>query len=310
MFMKIGIVGAGAMGSLFAWLLVRSGQDVSLLDVNRELVDKVKKDGLKIEGISGNHTVPIKIAGDPVDLEKFDLAIIFVKSYDTEVAVKGALSLFGLHTTILTLQNGLGNIEKIARVAGEKRVLGGTTSQGATVLGRGWINYAGSGDTVIGELSGEITGRVKKVAKIFNQADIKTEITGDLTGLIWNKLLINVGINALTALTRLKNGQLLDYPETEEILRMTVEEAVMVGRAKGIQIMDENPVKKVESVCEATSANVSSMLQDIMKGKKTEIEDINGAVVFEGRKLKVPTPANAVLTNLVKIFGKTKIIEV
>lgn len=303
--MEIGIIGSGAMGSLFAYLLAKSGKNPWLLDINRDWVDKVRKDGLAVEGISGNHTVKVKITTDPGEIKILDLAVLFVKSYDTEKAVKDALSLVGENTIVLTLQNGLGNIEKIGRVIGMENILGGITSQGATVLEKGRIRHAGRGETVIGEMSGKITDRLRKVLKIFNQAEIRTEASEDVVSLIWSKLLINAGINALTAITRLKNGRLLDFPETREILRQAVEEAIRVSRAKGIKIIYPDPVKKVESVCEKTHDNISSMLQDVLNNKKTEIDAINGAIVSEGKRLGISTPINKILTNLVVTLEKT-----
>lgn len=308
--MNLAIIGAGAMGSLFAYLLTKSGQDPWLLDVRPDLADKVKREGLKIEGLSGDQRVSVKITTEPKDIGKADFIIVFVKSYDTITALNNCLPMVGTHTAFLTLQNGLGNIEKIGRIVGSERVMGGITSQGATVLGDGRIRHAGRGETIIGEVEGETSDRVKKIADIFNRANIKTEITEKLPELIWGKLLINVGINALTAITRLENGRLLDYPETKNILSMAVKEAIKVCRARGIKVIYEDPIGKVESVCKKTATNISSMLQDIKNGRKTEIEAINGAIVSEGSGMGVPTPINMVLTDLVMAIEKTADVRV
>ena len=199
----------------------------------------------------------------------------------------------------MTLQNGIGNVEAIIKVAGKERVIAGTTAHGATVLGPGHIRHAGSGETVIGELNGQITDRLEKIKTLFESAGIVTQITSDVTGLLWSKLLINVGINPLTGITGLRNGELLDYNETRDIMHRAVDEAKEVVSKKGIQLIYEDHLKKVDSVCQATSQNVSSMLQDLRKRKKTEIDFINGVISKEGNNLGIKTPINQALTNLI-----------
>jgi 2-dehydropantoate 2-reductase len=298
--MKIVIVGPGAMGSLFAFFLSKIGEEVWLLDKHQDRVDKINKDGLIIEGISGNHRVHVNQTTNPAGIGKSDLIIICVKAYDTEKATEDSLPLIGEDTILLTLQNGSGNIETISRIVGKEKVMGGTTSQGATVLGLGHIRHAGRGETTIGELNGSLSSRVKSISNIFNSAGIDTRITDDVDGLIWSKLLINVGINALTAVLRLKNGELVEYSWARELLKMAVEEAVLVVKARGIRLTYEDPIKRVEDVCRATATNVSSMLQDVLRVKKTEIDYINGAIVNEGERLGISVPVNKTLTGIVK----------
>ncbi|MFH1625216.1 MAG: 2-dehydropantoate 2-reductase, partial [Pseudomonadota bacterium] len=293
-------VGAGAMGSLFAYFLSKVEKGVWLLDNHQERVDKLSKDGLRVEGISGEHVIHVNQTTDQRDIGSADLLIICVKAYDTEKATKDALPLLGEDTSLLTLQNGSGNIEAISRIAGKNKVIGGTTSQGATVLGLGHIRHAGRGETTIGELDGRVSERLNRISHTFNSAGIETKITDNVDGLIWSKLLINVGINALTAVLRLKNGELVEYKWARELMRAAVEEAVLVVKASGISLTYQDPIVKVEDVCRATATNVSSMLQDVLRGKKTEIDHINGAIVDEGEKLGISVPINRTLTDLLK----------
>ena len=298
--MKIVIVGPGAMGCLFSYYLSKVEEEIWLLDKHQDRVDKVKKDGLRIEGISGSHSVRVNTTTDLKDIGHADLIILCVKSYDTERATKDVTQLIGEKTAVLTLQNGYGNIETISKVIGSERVIGGTTSQGATVLGLGHIRHAGKGETTIGELDGRASDRIERVSSLFNSAGLETKVTDNVEGLIWSKLLINVGINALTALLRLKNGELVQYNPARDTLRSAVMEAVSVVKERGIKLTYEDPIKRVEGVCEATATNVSSMLQDVLRAKKTEIDYINGAIVTEGERLGIPVPINKVLTGLVK----------
>jgi 2-dehydropantoate 2-reductase len=299
--MRVVIVGAGAMGSLFGYLLHRAEIEVWLLDNNPGLVAHVKQNGLRIEGIGGDRVVSIPITANASEIGGGDLIIIFVKAYDTARAIRDAQPLLGKQSVVLTLQNGIGNVEAIAEVAGEERVLAGTIAHGATVLGFGHVRHAGAGETIIGELDGTHTERLQKIVGLFASAALDVHVTEDVNAVLWSKLLVNVGINPLTALTGLSNGELLTHPEIRALMHRAVEEAHRVAMQKGIRLAYPDPLQKVDSVCEATAANISSMLQDLRHGKKTEIDFINGAVVKEGRILGMALPINQALVDLIHL---------
>jgi 2-dehydropantoate 2-reductase len=304
--MRIAIVGAGAMGLLLTHLLSKSeSADIWLLDIHPEREEKIRKEGLLVEGVSGEHHVWPRITVKPQDIGQTDLVIICVKSPDTYEASLNANPVIGPDTAVLTLQNGLGNLEAIERAVGPERALGGTTSMGATVLGLNHVRHAGWGETVIGEPAGKSTKRADAILELFSLADLEVSFTDDLPGLLWSKLIINVGINALTALTRVHNGQLLKHEGTRAVMGMAVNEATQVVQALGIRLLYDHPVEKVAGVCEATAGNISSMLQDVLKENKTEIEQINGAVIREARRLKIHTPVNETLVGLVKTLEES-----
>ncbi len=303
--MKITVLGAGAMGSLYGGLLAEAGNDVWLLDIWKEHVDAIHERGLSIEGISGTRSIKnLHATGTPADIGQSELVIVFVKSTLTDLAVRESKELIGADTTILTLQNGLGNIEKIASVAAQERIIAGTTAHGATVLEAGSIQHAGRGPTIIGEIDGRSTARLDAVVDLLNDANIETTASQNVVGLIWDKLLVNVGINALTAITRLKNGQLIEFKETEEILELAVNEAMTVAQVKGIQLSHADPVAHTKEICKLTADNTASMLQDVLHKRKTEIEMINGAIVREGKQLGLQTPINTVLANIVSVIQR------
>ena len=299
--MKIVIMGAGAMGGLFGGLLAFSGEEVWLVDVRKEQVDVIRSVGLTLEEGDKLQIIGVNATQDVSSLGKADLVIFFVKTYHTEQAVSDALALEKEDTIFLTLQNGLGNEEILCKRINRKKVMLGVTGQGATLLGPGHVRHAGRGKTFIGELDQGVSERAIQVAKMFCEADIDTEVSADIHNLIWDKLLVNVGINALTALTQLKNGQLLDYPEALRIMEALVSEAAEVARQTGIRI-EGNPFERVKTVAEATRENRSSMGQDVDFRRKTEIDSINGAVVREAKRLGLHAPYNEVVTDLIKMI--------
>jgi len=298
--MRIAIIGPGAMGSLFGALLARGGHQVTVLDKDPRRARTLARQGIRIEGISGKFAARVNVvtARSARGLLP-DLTIVLVKACDTAAAAKQWRALLRRSAIVLTLQNGIGNIEILQKVAGD-RVIGGTTAQGATLLAPGRVRHAGAGVTIIGEPSGLITSRLRSVAATFNESQIPTRITGDLQRALWQKLIVNCAVNALGAITRLPNGALVEYPGTHNLLRAAAREAADVARAVGIRIGKADPARKVEKGCRATAANLNSMLQDVLRHRRTEIEQINGAVVRAGESVRIPTPVNRVLADLVR----------
>jgi 2-dehydropantoate 2-reductase len=298
--MKIVIVGPGAMGSLLAAFLSKSKEEIWILDYKKDRAAKITQSGITIEGIPGNLQAKPKCSSDLSDIGPTDLIILCVKSYDTKKAILGVKPLIEKNTSVLTLQNGIGNIEIIAEVIGNDKVIAGVTNLGVTLLETGKVKLAGKGETVIGRLDGKMTVMMRSIREIFNKAGLETKISRDIKGLIWSKLIINVGINALTAITRLNNGRLMEFEGTRRIMREAVTEAIRVAKRKRIKLTSDDPLAKVEAVSEATSANISSMLQDILHNKRTEIDSINGVIVRLGQELRIPVPVNQMLVDLVK----------
>ena len=294
------MVGPGAIGCLFSAFLSKVEEDLWLLDKNKERAQRLNQQGIIVEGISGNWQVKVKVTSDVGEIKNPDLVILAVKSYDTQNASLSIKPIIGEDTVVLTLQNGLGNIETIGEIIGQEKVIAGVTNQGATLLKEGHIRHAGKGETIIGKIDGRIPVEMRQIREIFNKAGLPTKISRDIKGLLWSKLIINVGINALTAITRLNNGRLIEFEGTRRILREAVTEAIRIAKRKRIKLIYDDPLAKVEAVCEATKENVSSMLQDVLRNKRTEICAINGVIVRMGQELGIPVPVNSVLLDLVK----------
>jgi len=298
--MKIAVVGPGAMGCLLAAFLTRAKCEVWLLDKDSSRAARLNQSGISIEGVSGNWKAQVKSTAEPKDIGTAELVVICVKSYDTKSAITAAKSLVGEDTAVLTLQNGIGNIELISEVVGPEKVIGGITNMGATLLDTGKIRHAGKGETVLGRIDGKIPVEIRSIREVFNRAGLETRISRDIKGFLWSKLLINAGINPLTAITRLNNGRLLDFEGTRKIISLAVSEGTKVAKRKRIKLIYDDPLAKVEAVCQATSGNISSMLQDVLRKRPTEIDFINGVIVRQAQELGIPVPVNALLFDLVK----------
>jgi 2-dehydropantoate 2-reductase len=299
--MKISVIGAGAMGSLFGGRLSAAGNDVILYDINREHVSAVNSAGLKIETLANGaiEIVRPEATDNPERLKSSDVFIVFVKSTATETAAATFKPVAGPDTIVITLQNGLGNEEILKKYFGSAQTAAGVTSQGATFAGPGHIKHAGSGPTHLC-MSDKNNAKLKPFISELKKAGFEAGAEENIESLVWSKLIINVGINALTALTGMKNGRLLNYSGTKEIMKDLVTEAVGVARAMEIRLTYDNPLEMVYSVAEKTALNRSSMLQDFDRGSATEIDFINAAIVREADRLGMPVPVNRTISALVK----------
>jgi 2-dehydropantoate 2-reductase len=300
--MKIAIVGAGAMGSLFGGRLSQAGHQVLLYDINREHVETIQANGLVIEDLaSGTREICRPVATTEAEnLRVSEILIIFVKSAATEAVARQFSDITGVETIAVTMQNGLGNETILKRHFGEQRTAAGVTSQGATFLAPGRIRHAGRGPTHLC-MSDRNNEKLEEFVHALNQAGLDTELEENIDDLVWSKLIINVGINALTALTGLPNGRLLEFPDCKALMADLVAEAVRVAEKRGVHLTYPDPLEMVYAVAEKTGGNRSSMLQDFDRKRPSEIDFINGAIVREAQALGLEVPVNRAVTRLVRI---------
>jgi len=305
--MKIVVVGTGAMGSLLAGYLAKLQKDVWAYDVWKEHIEAIKRDGILMTRNKVDHRVRLRATTDPTEPGVADLILIFVKHIHTRQAVKNALPMIGPHTAVLTLQNGIGNVEILQELIPSEQILLGLTTLTSELLGPGHIeeSYQGQGETHLWPLSGRVDMRTKKICSIFCQAGIHTEISPDLQLRIWKKLIINACHNSLSAITSLKSGDLIDELEVKQIFERVVAEIVQIALKKGIPLEKNEALRFLEQVAGEARGHVPSMLVDVRNKRKTEIECLNGAVIREGEKLGIPTPYNRVLYSIVRIIENT-----
>ncbi len=297
------VVGPGAMGCLFAAGLKKGGYEVTLLDYLPERARQIDNQGIVVRGITGEYTVKVHAVADKISIQP-DVVLICVKSYTTKQAAEKIKPWLSPEAFVVTLQNGVGNLEILEQIFGKKNVFGGITAQGSTLLEPGKIRHAGQGETIIGPQE-HPDSPLERIVSAFNTAGFKTRSTKNVVDLIWGKLIINVGINSLSALTRLKNGRLAELDGTRRVMEHAVKEAIAVAHAKNIRLPYPDPLARVMEVCRDTAENIASMLQDVLKQRITEVSFINGAIVREGIALGIPTPVNHTLTCLVKTVQET-----
>jgi 2-dehydropantoate 2-reductase len=300
--MHILILGAGALGSLLGGRLSLV-TDVSLYSTNTAHMEAIQDHGLLIEEMDGQTSqLNIRACTDPSQLPvPPDLIIVLVKAYATFKAVSSILPHCQGATCFLTLQNGIGNWESIAEIVPQDRLMAGTTALGATFIGPGRVKHGGQGPTIIGQICSERTDQaLNSLIQLFGQANLPTEMTNSPQNHIWNKLMVNIGINAITALIDLPNGWIYDNHQARELATQAVQESLEVAQAKGIGL-EHGILQRVFQVARDTAGNISSMNQDLRRKRQTEIEAINGAIVRLGKELGIATPVNTTLTNLIKI---------
>ncbi len=292
-------MGAGAIGSLFGGYLKKSGQDVILIGKEWN-VKPIKEHGLELVPFNSEDTLNIKIEAttDPATCGFQDLVILTVKAYDTKSALIDAEPIIKSgHTRILCLQNGYGTEIIASQLYGKSSTLRGVTSHGA-VITPGHVIHTGLGDTFIGQL--DPNTKIDDIIEIFNQANIKTKFVENIQDIIWSKVLVNASINPFGALTKLRNGQLLENSDIVECMKQVIREGVNVLNSHGIKLNINNAIENAIRVAKMTALNKNSMLQDIEKGRRTEIDYINKAISELGKENGIKTPMNYLLTALIK----------
>lgn len=296
------VIGPGALGTLLATLLTDGGVRVTLLDRDPARAARLRGRGLTVSG-PGHATTrrfELEVATDPARLAA-DVVLLCVKARDAEAAAAAAAKVGG-DPTILVLQNGLGRAEAVAAAVGDPtRVVGVLTAEGATRLGEGQVHHAGRGPTRVAPLLSAGRGRAREAAALLAGADLEVELTDDLAAAVWAKLQVNAAINALTALLDCRNGALLRSEAALALADQAAEEVAEVAAAQGIagDWSREAAHRRWRAVAERTADNVSSTLQDLRSGQKTEVFAINEAVARAAAEAGRAAPVNALLARLI-----------
>lgn len=297
--MKIMVFGAGSLGSVIGALLSRF-HEVCLI-TRGEHLKEIRKNGLRLEGLL-DETFKLQSYDAPRKDSSFDLVIVTVKSYDTEIAARTIEQSFSGRPLVLTIQNGIGNAEKIASVLGKQNVALGVTSMAAHRSRPGVVKYVCQDEMILGSLS-RLSEAVIRSEEALSVANISARRTENIEGVIWSKAIVNAAINPLTAIHRCKNGVIAQDNALREQALKICEEGAQVASAKRISLDPHDVARYMMSVATKTAMNKSSMLMDVEFGRRTEIEAICGEILRAGKEVGVETPT------ISKLYSEIKAIE-
>jgi 2-dehydropantoate 2-reductase len=293
------IIGSGSMACLFAARLSAAGVSVTMLVGWPAGLQALRQEGVTIVESDGEgRSFSVQVTESPLDCRGARYALVLVKSWQTERAARQLVDCLATDGVALTLQNGIGNREKLSRLLGGQRVALGVTTIGANLLEPGRVRPAGEGVISLGAhpLMGQL-------AVILRSGGFLVEMSPDPSGLLWGKLVINAAINPITALLGITNGELLERLPARVLLAAVAREAAAVAVAQGVRLPYPDPAVAVETIARRTASNRSSMLQDVSRGAPTEIDAICGAIVEAGERTGVPTPLNRTLWQLVNALS-------
>ncbi len=300
--MRVLIIGAGALGGLIGARLTEAGEDVILYEVNRARARLLNESGLMIgEAQKTERCVRVKVVTSLVDVEPVDLMFVAVKSYQTQTAMESALPAVGPHTWVLSVQNGVGNVEVIAKFVHPERILTGITFHSIQHTGPNRLRYrTGINPMQVAPYCGAVTDELRHIEETFCKAGLTTKVVPNVDHAVWQKLLHNAVVNPVSALTGMTCDELLEDDDMQKLMRGLTEEIVAVMRARGVPVVDEeDPYRPVIGSQRALGKNRPSMWQDVVRGFPTEVDAINGGVVAEADRLGLKAPLNWALVRMV-----------
>ena len=305
--MKIGIIGAGAMGSVYGGILGDADNEVWLVDIWKEHIEAIRRNGLRVQGASGDRVAFVNATIHTEEAGACDLLIVATKTMDTETAVRNAQPMISPQTLVLTIQNGLGNAERMERLIGPENLLVGIAGGfGASIVNPGHVHHVGWELIRLAECKGGVSERLNRVAAVWKAAGFNVAVAEDVQQMIWGKLLSNIAFSATCTVTGLRIGQVLSNPSAWSIAESCVQEASAVAEAKRIVLPYEDPAAWVRELGSKMPEACPSMLLDLEAGRPSEIDSLNGALVKEAEVLGVPTPVNRVMTILVRAMEERR----
>ena len=297
--MRTAVIGPGAVGCLFAALLKEKDIDLWLVDHVPQRARLIATQGILVESDSGVRRVPVRITASPNEVGPIDTVLLCVKSYDTHSAVESIQPMLHPGTTIVSLQNGAGNLETIASLSSRRQAACAITSHGTTLLDHGHVRHCGSGPITVASLQPEQQHRTEAIADLLRNAAHTVSISHNAASAIWGKLITNSAINPLSAISGKLNGELLDDPILLQQLHHAAQEGQAVAGELAISLPYPDAVAEVERVCRATATNSSSMQQDLKYGRRTEIDAICGAIVKAASQHDIQVPVTSRFLNTI-----------
>jgi 2-dehydropantoate 2-reductase len=299
--MKIAVVGAGSMGCIYATFMAEAGHEVWTVDTWQDHIDAMRANGLRLEGASGDRTVAVQATTDATEVGTCDLVIIATKAMHVEQAAKSALALAGDDTDIVTIQNGLGSADKVAALIDRGRLaIGVAEGFGASMKGPGHAHHNGMKLIRLGNRNAKVNAELEKVAMVWADAGFNVKTFDDIDQLIWEKLICNVCYSGTSTITEWTIAEILGDEDAWRVASGCAAEAYAVAKARGIHLDYDDPVAHVHEFGSKLGAAQTSMLLDVLNGRRCEIDAINGAIPPAGAEVGVPTPYNEVVTSIIR----------
>lgn len=300
---RIAVMGAGAVGSYFGGMLARAGAPVTLIG-RAPHVEAIRRNGLSLESLHFQQQIPIAASSDVSAARDADIVLFCVKTYDTEGAAQALAVHLRSGALVLSLQNGVDNVERI-RAATRIEAIPAVVYVAVATSAPGRIRHSGRGDLIIGDLPESVRRQeFSTIAAIFERAAIPCRVSGNIEADLWTKMIMNCAYNAISALGRSQYGRIVQNPWTRGVMTQVTEEAMAVACAAGVRLPD-GVADAVLKLAETMSGATSSTAQDIARGSRTEIDSLNGYVVRLGARLGVATPVNQTLHGLVKLLEES-----
>jgi 2-dehydropantoate 2-reductase len=306
---RIAVLGAGAVGCYFGGMLARAGAPVTLIG-RAPHVEAIRRDGLFLDTLHFQQQVTVAASADAGPAHEAEIVLVCVKTLDTETAARALATQRTRETIVLSLQNGVDNVDRIRAAAGIDAIPA-VVYVAAEMTGPGRVKHTGRGDLVIGALSERERNdercrrQLESIAALFVRAGVPCVVSENIQGELWAKLIMNCTYNALSALGRVRYGRMVQNAWARAIMTRVTEEVLAVGRAAGVRFPDKDLLDAVWKLGEAMAGALSSTAQDIARGKRTEIDSLNGYVARRGAEFRVPTPVNQTLHALVKLLEET-----
>jgi len=303
--LNVAVLGAGAMGCLFGGLLAEKGLKVSLIDVWKEHIDAINKNGLKMDGFGGDRFIKINATNDPKSISPVDVVIVMCKATALEQALTNAKSIVGDKTVLMSFQNGIGHEAIMQNIVGIDKVLGGTTTQASNILGPGHIKNHASLPSWIGEYEGGLSDRVKDIAETFTAHGLETIASDNVKKRKWMKLFALTAVGPLSAIFDMHHTELYVTNKESKLARELGKQIILetrkVAQADGVEVSEDECLEMFLKIVDSNQTNKSSMAFDIQYKRKSEIDFINGSVSKIGKKHGVPTPLNDMLYKIIKV---------
>lgn len=296
--MRIAVIGAGAMGSIYGGHLSLHN-DVYLIDTNQTVVDHINQNGLILQEDGKDVTYHPTAVTSTQGIEPVDLVILFVKSLFSKAALSNNQGIIGPNTYLMTLQNGSGHEDILAEFAPESRIIIGTTEDNGAVLGLGHVRRGGSGKTNIGMLTEDKENFLAKLKECLDSCGFQGNIHENIRQLIWNKLFTNVSLSAVTGVLQVPMGFIAGNEHAWAITKQLIHEAVAVAHGLGLEADEEDITKKVRQTSLGSPEGITSICADLRDGRKTEVNTISGSVVRASKKCGVPAPTHEMIVELV-----------